>query len=53
MPLKAGKENVGLNIRELLKAGHTRSQAIAASLSKARESLKGNKGKKHKKPPKS
>ena len=38
MPLKAGKskEVIAHNIREMIKAGHPRKQAIAAALSKAR-----------------
>lgn len=38
MPLKAGKSQqvIGHNIREMVKAGHPRAQAVAAALSKAR-----------------
>jgi hypothetical protein len=35
MPLKPGKKNIGLNIKEMVKAGHPLKQARAASLSKA------------------
>lgn len=40
MPLKKGKsrEVIGENIREMIDAGHPRSQAIAASLNNARKS---------------
>ena len=38
MPLKPGKENIGKNIKEMEKAGHKPSQAIAASLNEARKS---------------
>jgi hypothetical protein len=40
MPLKKGKsrETVSSNIREMLKAGHPKDQAVAASLSQARKS---------------
>jgi hypothetical protein len=38
MPLLPGKKNIGHNISEMEKAGHPKSQAIAASLNKARES---------------
>src|SRR5262245_50461383 len=35
MPLLPGKANVGHNISEMVKSGHPRDQAIAASLKKA------------------
>ena len=35
MPLKEGKKAVGSNIKELVKHGHKRSQAIAIALDKA------------------
>lgn len=35
MPLKAGKKNIGYNIKEMMKAGHSQAQSIAAALSKA------------------
>ncbi len=40
MPLKKGKsrEVIGENIQEMIGAGHSRKQAIAASLNKARKS---------------
>ena len=40
MPLKKGtsKAVVSANIREMVKAGHPRKQAVAASLSQARKS---------------
>lgn len=37
MPLYAGKENIGKNIKTEVKAGKPRRQAIAIALSKARE----------------
>ena len=47
MPLKRGTSQavVSANIREMLKAGHPRQQAIAAALRQKRESAakKGNK----------
>lgn len=38
MPLRAGKSKqvISSNIREMIKAGHPRKQAVAAALSKAR-----------------
>jgi hypothetical protein len=44
MPLKAGKSQkvISSNIREMMKAGHPKAQAIAASLNKAGKS-KGKK----------
>jgi hypothetical protein len=38
MPLKAGKKNIGANIREMKKSGHSQAQSVAAALNKARES---------------
>jgi len=38
MPLKPGKKNIGINIKEMEASGHPRAQAIAAALNKARES---------------
>ncbi len=40
MPLKKGKSKkvIGENISEMIKSGHPRSQAVAASLSTARKS---------------
>lgn len=42
MPLKKGfsKDTIGFNIKEMIKAGHPKNQAIAASLNNARESAK-------------
>jgi len=42
MPLKKGysKKTIGENISEMIKAGHPKKQAIAASLSQARKSAK-------------
>ncbi len=37
MPLKSGKKNVGKNIKELVKSGKPRKQAIAIALSKAKK----------------
>lgn len=39
MPLRRGKskETVSHNIREMIKAGHPKKQAVAAALSTARE----------------
>ena len=44
MPLKSGKSQkvISGNIREMIKAGHPRNQAIAASMNKAGKS-KGKK----------
>lgn len=38
MPLKPGrsKQVISSNIREMMKAGHPKAQAVAAALSKAR-----------------
>ena len=40
MPLKKGKSKniIGVNIKEMLKAGHPKRQAVAAALSTARKS---------------
>ena len=40
MPLKSGssKKVVSENIKEMMRSGHSQAQAVAASLSKARES---------------
>jgi hypothetical protein len=40
MPLKSGKsqDTISANISEMKKAGHKRSQAIAAALNEARKS---------------
>jgi hypothetical protein len=35
MPLKSGKKNIGNNIREMEKAGHSPEQSKAAALNKA------------------
>lgn len=35
MSLKSGKKNIGNNIEEMVKSGHPRKQAVAASLNKA------------------
>jgi hypothetical protein len=45
VPLKkgSGKETVSANIKEMLKSGYSRDQAIAASLSQARKSPDGKK----------
>ena len=45
MPLKKGssKQTVASNIKEMLKSGHSRDQAIAASLSEARKAPGGKK----------
>ena len=37
MPLKPGKKNIGANIKEMVKAGHPRDQAVAAAMSEARK----------------
>jgi hypothetical protein len=44
-PLKTGKENIGHNIKEMVKAGHPLNQAIAAAYSKAGETKKKKKRK--------
>lgn len=38
MPLKSGKSQqvISSNIKEMMKAGHPKAQAVAAALSKAR-----------------
>jgi hypothetical protein len=38
MPLKPGKKNIGSNIKEMEKSGHSKAQSIAASLNEARKS---------------
>jgi hypothetical protein len=45
VPLKkgSGKETVAANIKEMLKSGYPRDQAVAASLSQARKSPGGKK----------
>jgi len=35
MPLKTGKNNVSSNIRELIRSGRPKDQAVAIALSKA------------------
>jgi hypothetical protein len=37
MPLKPGKKNIGTNIKEMEKTGHSKAQSIAASLNEARK----------------
>ena len=50
MPLKPGKENIGPNIREMIRTGHPQKQAVAAALDKARSSeARRTLGKKRKK----
>jgi hypothetical protein len=39
MPLKPGKKNIGKNIKEEIKAGKDRKQAIAIALNVARKSV--------------
>jgi len=47
MPLLPGKKNIGHNIKEMQKAGHSHKQAVAAAMNKAGESSKAPaKGKK-------
>jgi len=43
VPLKAGKSRstVSSNIREMVRSGYPQKQAVAASLSKARQSKRG------------
>ena len=43
MPLKAGnsKATISGNIREMVRSGYPQKQAVAASLSKARQSKRG------------
>jgi len=47
MPLKSGKSDkiISQNIREMVKAGHPRNQAIAAAMRKAGRSNQGKRGK--------
>jgi hypothetical protein len=42
-PLKAGKsqKTISLNIREMIKSGHPRKQAVAAAMRKAGKSKRG------------
>jgi hypothetical protein len=40
MPLKAGRQNFQRNIKEMIKAGHPKAQAVAAAYSK----LRGDRG---------
>lgn len=51
MPLKSGKSKATIsnNIAEMIKAGHSRLQAVAAAFSKAGESKKSAPKKKGKK----
>lgn len=48
MPLKTGtsQETISSNIREMVKAGHPRNQAVAAAMRQARTSRKGSSSKK-------
>lgn len=43
MPLKKGKENIGKNIKEMVKSGKPKKVAIAASLNVAGKSKKPKK----------
>jgi hypothetical protein len=43
MPLKAGKKNIGANIREMEAHGHKHSQAVAAALRTAYDRANGGK----------
>jgi hypothetical protein len=47
MPLKSGKSKavIGYNIAEMIKAGHPRDQAIAASMRKAGKGIGKKKNK--------
>ena len=45
MPLKKGKKNVGKNIKEMMKSGHPRDQAIAAAMEEAGMSKPKKRGK--------
>lgn len=47
MPLVCGssREAISANIRELMKSGRTRAQAVAIALKKAGKSNQANKGK--------
>jgi hypothetical protein len=49
MPLKAGSsaKTIGSNIREMIKAGHPRDQAIAAAMNKAGKKKKRNRAMLH------
>jgi hypothetical protein len=40
MPLKPGVENISANIREMIKSGHPRKQAVAAAMRTARDASK-------------
>ena len=48
MPLKAGKKNIGKNIKTEMDAGKPKNQAIAIALSKAGKTRKKSSKKKHK-----
>ena len=43
MPLKAGKENISDNIRELVASGRTRDQAVAIAIDYYKKSGRDNK----------
>jgi hypothetical protein len=43
MPLKKGKRNIGMNIREMKKAGHSQEVAVAAAMRTAGEPKKPEK----------
>ena len=40
MPLKPGKKNIGSNIKELIKSGRSRKQAVAIALAESRRKKK-------------